>query len=168
MNAFRTLFLNGAEIGVAHLPSDEDILSCLMRCGVPESLLEFKLANEFIAPGVFEQRHSVAGHSSTGAILEEEEERGAGSGACQYVFCIDRKLEIYLASYSGNGGEIAILVRADPDSAEICAALSAAMGIAWPTSAEGSRSRSDPDRITLHHQRLAAMRGHVQEWFSAL
>ena len=160
----RILILRGSAIGRARLPTDAEVLECLRRLSVPEEALRFRIANEFKAPGVFEQTHSIAGSLAAGAIKEEEEERGAGEGSCYYIFCKDRDLEIYLAQYSGGGGEIAILDQSDPKSTDVCEALSRAMGGIWPSS-DGSVSRVPDDRVTLHLQRRGAMRGHVQEWF---
>jgi hypothetical protein len=158
------MILRGREIGQAHLPTDADMLDCLRRLGAPGETLSFRLASEFKAPGVFEQYHYVAGTASAGAIKVEEEERGAGDGFCYYLFCKERGLEIYLDRFSGRGGELAWVVQSDSRSAEVCTALSTAMGGVWPTSNEAV-PKSVEDRVAIIRQRLGALRSHVEKWF---
>ncbi|HLY76099.1 MAG TPA: hypothetical protein VKU80_18415 [Planctomycetota bacterium] len=132
--------------------------------GVPESFLHFKLADQFNAPGVFEQSHFVMGTSSTGAIKVEEEERGAGSGESFYLFCIERGLEIYLSFYTGDGGELALLVTCDSGACDICPRLAAAMGSPWPSHSNNIDQPISPDRLAIHQHRLTSLRENVQKW----
>ena len=157
------LILRGSEIGPAHLPGDADVQKCLQELGASKETLNFRLASEFKAPGMFEQYHQAAGTASAGAIKVEEDERGVGAGSCFYVFCKEKGLEVYLAHFFGAGGELALLVRSDSKSAEACRSLSAAMGGVWPSTETVPVGLED--RVALHRQRVSALRGHVQEWF---
>jgi hypothetical protein len=160
----KSLILSGRHLGKAHLPKDSDIIDCLRILGVPEPFLHFKLADQFKAPGVFEQSHFVIGTSSTGAIKVEEEERRAGSGESFYLFCIEKGLEIYLAFYTGGGGELALLVTCDSGACTICPRLAAAMESPWPSSTNNTDPSIPPDRLAIHEHRLTSLRGNVQKW----
>jgi hypothetical protein len=142
------------------------MIECLKTLGVPESFLHFRLADEFKAPGVFEQSHFVMGTSSTGLIRVEEEERRVGSGECYYLFCMERGLEIYLASFTGGGGELALLVEGDSISSDISIRLSKAMEGSWPSSPGPGDTTVPGDRLMIHQHRLLSLRGNAQKWLT--
>jgi hypothetical protein len=165
MSGFSVWIRSDAEIGTARMPSDKETFACLARWGVPESLLAFRVANEFRAPGVYEQVHCVAGRSSAGAIKVEEEERGAGRGESVYIFCEAEGVELYLARFSGSFGELAVLARIEPTaSSGLVGPLFDAMGIPFPIVDEGRRTKDLAERLDLHQARLIQLRQHAREW----